>query len=238
MRQSPIRLFRFIALGAAGFIYGCGGYVSTGGGPDFVITASATSVGLTIGGAAQAVSISATAMRGFSQSIQVTASGLPAGVSVSPSSFNLAPGGSKQVSVAAAPTAAAGSATVQFTGTSGTMSHAVSVDLAVSLAVTTSGLDVVTYHNDVARTGLNPNESILTPTNVTSSKFGLLHVAAVDGKVDGQPLFLSNLDVAGQKQNVVFAVTEHNSVYALNADTGAQLWKISILGANETTSGN
>ena len=238
MRQFPIRLFRFIALGAAGFIYGCGGYVSTGGGPDFAITASAVSVGLTIGGAAQTVSVSTTATGGFSQSIQVTASGLPAGVTVSPSTFSLAPGASKQVSVAAASTATAGSATVQFTGTAGSRSHAVSVDLAVSLAVTTSGIDVVTYHNDVARTGLNPNESILTPANVTSSKFGLLHIAAVDGKVDGQPLYLSNLDVGGQKQNVVFAVTEHDSVYALNADTGAQLWKVSVLGANETTSGN
>jgi hypothetical protein len=240
MRQFPIRLSRLIVLGAAGFIFGCGGYfyVSTTGGPDFAITASATSVGLTIGGAGQTVAISTTAMRGFSQSIQVVASGLPAGVTVSPSTFSLEPGASKQVSVAAASTAPAGSATVQFTGTAGSRSHAVSVDLAVSLAVTTSGADVVTYHNDVARTGLNPNESILTPTNVTSSKFGLLHLAAVDGKVDGQPLYLSNLDVAGQKQNVVFAVTEHDSVYAFNADTGAQLWKISILGANETTSGN
>ena len=47
MRQFPrLRLYRFVALGAAGFIYGCGGYVSTGGGPDFAITASVTSVSL------------------------------------------------------------------------------------------------------------------------------------------------------------------------------------------------
>jgi hypothetical protein len=95
---------------------------------------------------------------------------------------------------------------------------------------------VTTYHFDVARTGLNPNENTLTPTNVTSSGFGLLRVLPVDGKVDAQPLYLANLNVGGQAQNVVFAVTEHDSVYAFNADTGVQLWKTSALGTNETTS--
>lgn len=99
-------------------------------------------------------------------------------------------------------------------------------------------MDIVTYHDDIARTGLNPNETSLTPANVTSSTFGLLRLLGVDGLVDGQPLYLSNLTVGGQSQNVVFAVTEHDSVYAFNADTGAQLWKTSILGANESTSGD
>jgi hypothetical protein len=99
-------------------------------------------------------------------------------------------------------------------------------------------VDIVTYHDDVARTGMNPSETVLTTANVTSSKFGLLRMFAVDGLVDGEPLYLSNLNVAGQTQNVVFAVTEHDSVYAFNTDTGAQVWKMSILGTNETTSGD
>jgi hypothetical protein len=99
-----------------------------------------------------------------------------------------------------------------------------------------SGVDVVTYHDDMGRTGLNPNETTLTPSNVNSSQFGLLRTLAVDGKVDGEPLYLSNLSVAGQTQNVVFAVTENDSVYAFNADTGAQLWKTSVLGQNENPS--
>lgn len=50
-----------------------------------------------------------------------------------------------------------------------------------------SGIDITTYHDDVGRTGLNANESILTPGNVAASTFGLLRVLAVDGKVDAQP---------------------------------------------------
>jgi len=83
---------------------------------------------------------------------------------------------------------------------------------------------------------LNPNETILSSANVTSSGFGLLRVFPVDGKVDAQPLYLSNLSVAGQTQNVVLAVTENDSVYAFNADTGTQLWQVSVLGANENPS--
>jgi hypothetical protein len=97
-------------------------------------------------------------------------------------------------------------------------------------------MDVTTYHDDVARTGLNPNETTLTPANVTSANFGLLRTLQVDGKVDGEPLYLPALNVGGQTRNVVFAVSEHDSVYAFDADSGAQLWKTSILGANETTS--
>jgi len=99
-------------------------------------------------------------------------------------------------------------------------------------------VDVVTYHDDIARTGLNANETVLTPGNVNASKFGLLLILAVDGKVDGQPLYLSNLTAGGQQRNVVYAVTEHDSVYAFDADSGAQLWRASILGTNESTSGD
>ena len=125
---------------------------------------------------------------------------------------------------------------MQFTGTAGSLTASAHLTLAVTPVVAASNVDVVTYHYDIGRTGLNPNEIILTPTNVTSSGFGLLRVLPVDGLVDGQPLFLANLNIAGQAQNVVFAVTEHDSVYAFNADSGAQIWKTSVLGANETTS--
>ena len=101
-----------------------------------------------------------------------------------------------------------------------------------------SGIDITTYHDDVERTGLNANETILMPSNVNSSSFGLMHVLSADGKVDGEPLFLSSLSIAGNQQNVVFAVTEHDSVYAFSADSGAQIWKTSILGANEIPSDN
>ncbi len=101
---------------------------------------------------------------------------------------------------------------------------------------TPAGTDVVTYKNDVARTGQNLTEATLTLTNVTSATFGLLRTLAVDGKVDAQPLYLSQLTVAGAAHNVVFVATESDSVYAFDSDTGTTLWHASLLPSGETTS--
>jgi hypothetical protein len=111
-----------------------------------------------------------------------------------------------------------------------------SATLTVNPVVTSAGTDVTTYHNDIARTGQNITETKLTQANVNSTTFGLLRNLTVDGKVDAEPLYLSQLSVAGSAYNVVFVVTEHDSVYAFDSDTGAQLWKVSLLGAGETTS--
>jgi outer membrane protein assembly factor BamB len=106
--------------------------------------------------------------------------------------------------------------------------------LTVNSAATT---DVVTYHNDVARTGQNLSETILTPTNVNSTGFGKIGFYAVDGKVDAQPLYLANVSIPGQNShNVLYVATEHDSVYAFDADNGTQLWKVTVLAAGETTS--
>jgi Immunoglobulin I-set domain len=105
-------------------------------------------------------------------------------------------------------------------------------------AVQTSTVNVLTYHNDVARTGQNLNENILTTANVTSADFGLVGNLSVDAGVDAEPLYVSNLSLAGGVHNVVYVVTENDSVYAFDADTFAQLWHTSVLGANETASDN
>jgi outer membrane protein assembly factor BamB len=98
-------------------------------------------------------------------------------------------------------------------------------------------VDVLTWHNDNARTGQNLAEAILTPANVNSTNFGKLFSVAVDGKVDAQPLYASALSIAQQgTHNVVYVATEHDSVYAIDADTGTILWKVSVLGTGETTS--
>lgn len=110
-------------------------------------------------------------------------------------------------------------------------SHAAILTVNPSLAT-----DVVTYHNDNARTGQNLNESILTPANVNSTTFGKLNFFPVDGKVDAQPLYLSNVIVAGVLHNVLYVATEHDSVYAFDADTGAIIWQVSLLGPGETPS--
>jgi hypothetical protein len=101
---------------------------------------------------------------------------------------------------------------------------------------TVQGTDVVTYKYDAARTGLNPKETKLTTSNVNFNTFGLKHFLSTDGKVDAQPLYLSALSIGGATRNVVFVATENDSVYAFDADSGAQLWKVSLIPSGETTS--
>ncbi len=96
----------------------------------------------------------------------------------------------------------------------------------VSLAQTS----VLTQHNDLARTGQNLSETILTPANVSSGSFGKVFSLAVDGVVAAQPLYVPNLKVNGALHNVVFIATEHDSVFAFDADLGGTpLWQASLL---------
>jgi hypothetical protein len=96
-----------------------------------------------------------------------------------------------------------------------------------------STIDVTTYHYDNQRTGQNLNETTLTIGNVNQAKFGKLGELVVDGKVDAQPLYLSNVSITGVgAKNVLYLVTEHGSVYAFDADnvsgtTAKPLWQIS-----------
>jgi putative pyrroloquinoline-quinone binding quinoprotein/putative pyrroloquinoline-quinone-binding quinoprotein len=106
----------------------------------------------------------------------------------------------------------------------------------VTGTVTTRGTDVTTYKNDLSRSGQNLSEPALTPTTVTSSNFGLLRMLPVDGRVDAQPLYLSQLSAAGGSFNAVFVATEHDSVYAFDSDSGAVLWHMSLLAAGESPS--
>jgi outer membrane protein assembly factor BamB len=98
--------------------------------------------------------------------------------------------------------------------------------------------DVVTHHNDNARTGQNTSETILTTSNVNSSTFGKLRTISVDGRVDAQPLYLAKVSMSGGNHNVLYVATTHDSVYAFDADSGSQLWKVTVVGAGETPSNN
>ena len=88
---------------------------------------------------------------------------------------------------------------------------------------------MLTQHYDLARTGANTSETILTPANVNSNAFGKLFTDNLDGQVYAQPLYVQNLNIAGGTHNVVFVCTENNSVYALDADTGGvTYWHVNL----------
>ena len=98
-------------------------------------------------------------------------------------------------------------------------------------------IDVLTWHNDLARTGQNLSEVVLTPANVNSTSFGKLFFIPVDGQVYAQPLLVSALSIPGVGlRDVVYAATEHDTVYACDADTGAIFWQRSMLLPGETPS--
>ena len=96
--------------------------------------------------------------------------------------------------------------------------------LGCSSIVAAAQVNVYTRSNDNSRTGANLQETILTPANVNSTNFGKLFTIATDGQIYAQPLYVSNLAIAGGTHNVVFVASMLNTVYALDADTGATLW--------------
>jgi hypothetical protein len=114
---------------------------------------------------------------------------------------------------------------------SGGVPAAVHPNAAAGLARPYAGaaVDVTTYHYDALRTGWNAAEAELTPATVGSAKFGLLHTIPVDGSVLAQPLLVSGFRMPdGNKRDVLLVVTEHNSAYAFDARTYAQLWKVNF----------
>jgi Immunoglobulin I-set domain len=125
---------------------------------------------------------------------------------------------------------------VIVSNSAGSTTSAAAVLTVTNAPVTPAGINILTYHNDVGRTGQNLNETILTPGNVNSTGFGKIGFLSVLGPVDAEPLYVSNLTVGGAAHNVVFLATENDLVYAFDADTFAQLWNVSVLEPNEVPS--
>ncbi len=204
----------------------------------FTLSASPATLTLTPGGSGQPVAITAVAQNGFAASVTVTLGGLPAGVTALPATLTLIPGTAQPITFIAAADAPpfTGNVTIQgnSTGSSGVISESAFLPLTVLPAGGPN--DVTTQHNDNARTGQDLNETALTPANVNAVTFGKVNFFAADGLVDAQPLYLQNLMVGEQTHNVLYVASEHDSVFAYDADTGTQLWKTSLIAAGETTS--
>jgi hypothetical protein len=148
--------------------------------------------------------------------------------------------------IGGSPTAGTITAAGLYTAPSGVGQHTVSastVDLLQTGAanVYVSATDgVFTFHNDNFRTGVNSNESILTPSNVQSSTFGRLGSYTIDGQAMASPLYVRGVNVRGLGlRDVVYVATEHNSVYAFDANMSSTspLWHVSFINpaANVTT---
>ncbi len=89
---------------------------------------------------------------------------------------------------------------------------------------------VVTYKNDNYRTGLNPNETVLTPANVNQAQFGKRLVLPVQGYVYAQPLYVPGVNINGTLHNMVYVATEHDQLYGFDANTGQQMWQTNFIG--------
>ena len=95
---------------------------------------------------------------------------------------------------------------------------------------------VLTSQYDNSRTGCNPHETVLTPQNVNANQFGKLFSLQVDGAIYAQPLYMPGMEIPGKgTHNVVFVATEHDSVYAFDAEGSPPepLWKVNFLNAGK-----
>lgn len=90
-------------------------------------------------------------------------------------------------------------------------------------------VSVLTNKYDNSRDGLNASETLLSSANVNSNQFGKLFATNVDGYITAQPLYMSGVTINGATHNVSFVATMHDSVFAIDADTGTVLWQASAL---------
>ena len=120
---------------------------------------------------------------------------------------------------------AAGAHTVVATSVANTSQSGSAVVTVTDLA------GVYTYHNDLARDGANLHEYALTTANVNTNAFGKLFACRTDGAIYGQPLWVAQLTVNGAPHNVVFVATQHDSLYAFDADASpcVTLWSVSLI---------
>ena len=144
-------------------------------------------------------------------------------------------------SVDGVPRGSAGTGTISssglYTAPHAVGTHIVSARAAGGLRATatvyvSNGAGVYTWHNDVGRTGQQRAETVLTPANVNVSQFGRVFTYPVDGQIYAQPLYVPGVNISGYGwMNVVYVATQHDSIYAFDADgrVTQPLWKVSFI---------
>ena len=103
--------------------------------------------------------------------------------------------------------------------------------LLAALPTPAPAMNVLTQHNNNFRTGANLSEYVLTVSNVNTGQFGKLFSRVVDGQIYAQPLYVNGLIISNKFRNVLYVATEHNSVYAFDADDPAAsnaLWQVNL----------
>ena len=107
----------------------------------------------------------------------------------------------------------------------------ISASAGITVILSNTFTGVYSWKYDNSLTGQNPQETKLTPSTVSLTTFGKLFSCAVDGQVYAQPLYVANVTIASVPHNVVYVATEHDSVYAFDADANPcePLWQVSFI---------
>jgi len=201
-------------------------------------TAKSASATITISGSSPALSVAISPKRGgltITQTLLVTAT-VQNDVAAAGVTWSASGPACSGTSCGTFANVTSNSATYIAPSTSGIYSiTATSVADVIRSATTSIGVTdlsgVLTYHNNLSRDGTNTREFALTTSNVNTSTFGKLFSCPADGAIYAQPLWLPNLNVAGSSHNVIIVATQHESLYAFDADASPcmTLWHVNLI---------
>jgi hypothetical protein len=223
MGQKFSVLLAAVLLGVVLFFNACGKGGSSTSPASETLTGAAPTVTLSVSPQSVVAGQSATLVWSSTDATSVT---------ITPTVGPVGPNGTYQTPALTATT----TYTATATGNGGT-SNPVSATVTVTTPPPPSAMGVYTHKYDNTRQGVNVSETVLTPSNVNSTTFGKLFTLNVDGYIFGQPLIVPGVTINGSSHNVVYVATEHDSVYAFDADgtTTTPLWKVSFLVNGATT---